>query len=240
MTDERRYQDDEVEAIFDLAVSERRSAPGRPAGSGRGMTLAELKEIGQDVGIPPEDIEAAARALDAPVSVAPRRTLLGLPLTVGRTVDLPRAPTDHEWELLVGELRRTFAARGRLGQHPSLREWTNGNLHAFVEPTEAGHRLRLGTLKGNAMLLSRIGAVGLAVTIVIAVMQVLTGVILQSGPGVVVLSAMFGGMLAASLLPLKGWAREREEQMDYIANRALQLLARDPAPGGGSGSLPPA
>ena len=232
MSEERRYQDDEVEAIFDLATSERRAAQGRLPTTGRGLTLAELKEIGRDVGIAAEDVEAAALALDTPVTVSPRRTLVGLPVSVGREVDLPRAPTDHEWELLVTELRRTFAARGRLGSHGSMREWTNGNLHALIEPTANGHRLRLGTTKGTALIYSRFGALGLVVTIAIAVAQALTGVLDEKAPGIIALTVMFGGFLGASLLPLPRWAREREEQMDHIAARALQLVS---GPAGGAG-----
>jgi hypothetical protein len=235
MSEERRYQDDEIEAIFDLATSERRTAPGRLPTTGRGLTLAELKEIGRDVGIAAEDVEAAALALDTPVSVSPRRTLAGLPVSVGREVDLPRAPTDHEWELLVTELRRTFAARGRLGSHGSMREWTNGNLHAFIEPTGAGHRLRLGTTKGTALIYSRLGALGLAVTLVVAVIQGMTGALDEKAAGIVILTAMFGGFLTAGLLPLPRWAREREEQMDHIAGRALQLVSA-PARGAGGGA----
>ncbi len=78
------------------------------------------------------------------------RRVLGLPLGVGRTVELGRKLTDEEWDHLVVDLRETFDARGQVRQDGSLRQWTNGNLQALLEPTPTGDRLRLRTMNGNA------------------------------------------------------------------------------------------
>ena len=79
-----------------------------------------------------------------------------MPIAVGRTLPLPRPLTDREWGMLVTDLRETFGATGRVGEDGNARYWRNGNLHAFVEPAEGGYRLRLGTVKGNAIALNRI------------------------------------------------------------------------------------
>lgn len=156
MAEERRFKEEEIRAIFQ-AATESPDFTGSPDSTestiptGGDLTLRDLQEIGMEVGIRPEEITAAARALDKRQEVAPRRTYLGMPISVGRTVDLPRAPTDREWTILVSELRETFRARGKVVSHGDLREWTNGNLHASVEPTETGYRLRLGTLKTSAV-----------------------------------------------------------------------------------------
>jgi hypothetical protein len=60
----------------------------------------------------PERIADAARSLERrPPLLATRATQLGVPYAVGRTVDLPRAPTEREWELILADLRETFQAR---------------------------------------------------------------------------------------------------------------------------------
>ena len=152
MTDERKYQEEEVREIFDLAANE--AKVGRPAISDEGgLTLLEIQEVGLEVGMEPARIAEAAFVVDARREILPRRTYFRVPTSVGRIVDLPRALTDHEWDVLVGELRETFGARGTVTSQRGAREWTNGNLHAFLEPTATGHRLRLGTLKGNAVAL---------------------------------------------------------------------------------------
>ncbi len=222
MTNERKYRDEEVKEIFDLAVGT--DDVGRPAVSDEsGLTLAELQEVGLEVGMDPGRIAEAAFAVDARREVLPRRTYLGVPTSVGRIVDLPRALTDHEWDVLVGELRETFGARGTVTAQGGAREWTNGNLHAFLEPTATGHRLRLGTLKGNAVALITTGAAGLALGL--ALLTLFIGEQLPGAAMVALLIALAGGgTLGVNMLRLPRWAREREGQMEYIAGQVVALV----------------
>lgn len=227
MGTERRYREDEVKEIFDLATSaEDHGPPVLPDEDGLGLTLQELQEIGLQVGVEPRQVAAAAMTVDAKKDALPRRTLLGMPISVGRVIQLPRALTDREWELMVVELRETFRARGRVASQGGIREWTNGNLHAFLEPTETGHRLRLGTLKGTAMALNGMGVIGLAVGLISLPFFGLTG-------GDVLTPLMWAGAggvaLASNFLNLPRWAREREEQMAHIAARLDALLGNMPA-----------
>jgi hypothetical protein len=229
MTDERRYGEQEVAEIFEAAASARGS-DGRALSSTGGLSLAELQAIGGEVGIAPERIADAAAALDLRRGAAPRRTYLGMPVAVGRTVDLPRAPTDHEWELLVAELRETFRAHGKDGSRGGLRAWTNGNLHAYVEPTDTGHRLRLGTMKSDGAAVGRLGIAGLLAGLVMLVILLLTGE-LEEEVGMAVLLALMGAAaLGSNALRLPRWADEREQQMEYIATRARALIRAEPEP----------
>jgi hypothetical protein len=229
MTDERRYEDDEVAEIFRLAASSRAADAPAPAHEG-GLSLAELQAIGGEVGIAPERIAGAAAALELRRGATPRRTHLGLPVSVGRTVDLPRAPTDREWELLVTELRATFGAHGRDRSQGGLRAWANGNLHAYVEPTESGYRLRLGTLKSNAVVLGRLGMAGMAGAAVMLAMYFLASGLAKDVRAAVVFGVMGIAALVANAVRLPGWAREREEQMEHIAERARALVRAEPEP----------
>jgi hypothetical protein len=236
MTDERRYGDEEVARIFETAASPQ--APGSPtSASGSGFSLAELQAIGAEVGIGPERIAYAAATLEVRGHAAPRRTQLGVPVAVGRTVDLPRTPTDREWELLLAELRETFGAHGKDVSRGELRAWRNGNLHAYVEPTEAGQRLRLGTVKGDAVSIRWLGTAGVLAGLAMLVFALLFG----EGSDGVEMALLFAAMgifaLAVNALRLPRWAQEREEQMEYIATRAHALMrpAPDPAASGDTG-----
>jgi uncharacterized integral membrane protein len=225
MTDERRYQDDEIREIFGTAVEAPEHRPPAHA-HGTGLTLAELQEIGREVGIPPERVSEAARALDHRSDLLPARKMLGVPVAVGRIVDLPRAPTDAEWDRLVSELRLTFEATGRAESQGDLRQWTNGNLHAFVEPGDDGYRLRLGTRKGDAppRVVLGIGAIMLA--LVIAVIMVITedATLQRIFIGPLVIGAFGAALLGSVLLGQPSWARLRERQMEHIADRARELI----------------
>jgi hypothetical protein len=228
MTEERRYQDEEIRAIFG-AAAEAPEHINRTIPAAAGLTLRDLQEIGAEIGIPPERITAAARALDQRPAVVPRRTYLGLPIAVGRTVDLPRAPTDREWALLVSELRATFGARGRVEFQGDLREWSNGNLHASVEPTEVGYRLRLGTRKGSAVPTLTVGIAAILYGLVMFTILLLTGQI-PEGMVAPALLVAFGAVTVGIGAPrLPAWAREREEQMEYIVGRAQTLIGSEPA-----------
>src|SRR5262245_16173715 len=96
---ERRYNENEVAAIFRRAAEMREGATQRVS-SPSGLTLSELKQIGREVGIAPEAVEAAADSLNrAPQPIA--RRFFGLPIGVGRTLELQRRLSDGEWERLV-------------------------------------------------------------------------------------------------------------------------------------------
>jgi len=223
MTDERRYGEEEIAEIFEAAARER-GPGGRALSPAGGLSLAELQAIGGEVGIAPERIADAAAALDVRRGAVSRRRYLGMPVAVGRTVDLPRAPTDREWELLVAELRETFGAHGQDGSRGGLRAWTNGNLHAYVEPTENGHRLRLGTMKGDAAPLGWLGLTGLVMGLAMLVMLLLSGEVEEEAAVALFLAVMGAAAIGANALRLPRWAGEREEQMEYIATRARALI----------------
>jgi hypothetical protein len=218
---ERRYSDDEVRQIFEIATTSG-GAPAR-AGHTAGLTLSEIQNIGAEVGLTGAELQRAAAALDAP-AVAPVRRHLGMPIAVLRTVPLPRALTDTEWEQLVGELRATFSARGRLSASGGLREWSNGNLHACLEPLGTGYQLRIATRKGDAAAVTGLGIAGMAGGALLFAALIpggFTGELLQ-GPFVI----GGGGALAllANAIRLPRWAGERQRQMDHIAQYTAIML----------------
>ena len=220
---ERRYSEEEAAGIFEQAAKAQQGAR-RSLAPGDGMTLADLKDIGHQVGIPGDLVAQAAKSLDEGGKPA-SRSLLGFPLGVGRTVEFDRLLTEDEWERLVVDLRETFDARGRLGSEGSFRQWTNGNLQALLEPTATGHRLRLRTVNGNARAFMTIG---LAVTAVSTVMLATATMASQFGQalvgtGPILLVGL--GMFGLGALRLPGWARRRQRQMEAVAAR-LTLAAR--------------
>jgi len=220
----RRYDEEEVREIFSLATTggtRDRSLTGESGG----LTLDELQRIGQEAGIEPAQVAQAAERLDARGRSAPVRRSFGLPVGVSRVVDLPRAPTDREWEQLVSQFRTTFATQGRTTTSGGLREWSHGNLHISVEPTARGEQLRLSTLKDDGIALN---VLGVAVGGMSALMSAVVAAAGKPEKALAVLG-MFGGMalaaFGANLVRLPRWARERERQMEAIAEHAVKLLS---------------
>jgi len=222
---ERRYGDEEAREIFSLATTGETRDRSLPSDS-RGLTLDDLQRIGQEAGIEPARVAEAAEKLDARGKLAPVRRSFGLPVGLSRVVDLPRAPTDREWEQLISEFRTTFGAQGQATTSGGLRQWSQGNLHISVEPTERGEQLRLSSLKEDAIALNGLGVVLGGMSVLMTALVAAAG---KPGKALVVLG-MFGGMslfaFGANLIRLPRWARERERQMQAIAEHAVKLLSK--------------
>ncbi len=224
---ERRFNEAEVAAIFERATEAQQTGQ-RELPSGDGLTLAEVQEIGREVGISSELVVQAARAIDR-VGRPTSRKFLGFTIGVGRTIELDRKLSEPEWERLVVDLRETFDARGAVRADGSFRQWTNGNLQALLEPTETGQRVRLRTVKGDvrSMLVGGIAMLGGAATALIA--AALRGAAGDAGrmSSLAVLAVAGVGMFGIAALRLGPWARLRQRQMEEIAER-LTLAAKSP------------
>ena len=221
---ERRYSDEEVAAIFERAAkSEAGLQRQQPHVAQQGMTLGDLLQIGRDAGIPADLVASAARQIDL-AGHPTERKYLGLTIGVGRTVELPRRLTDDEWERLVADVRETFDARGTLRKEGSTRIWSNGNLQIMLEPTAAGHRLRMRTVKGEAR-----GYVtgGIALVTVGVSATIFRSLVPGVDPGMVATMwgfiAAAGIMLATKTVRLPSWAKTRQRQMEDIAARAVAI-----------------
>ena len=215
MTD-RRFNEEEVAAIFKQAT-EAQQTPQRQLPSGEGLTLAEVQEIGRQVGIAPELIDQAASSL-VQSGTPTERTMLGLTIGVGRTIELDRKLSDDEWDRLVVDLRETFDARGAVRHEGSFRQWTNGNLQVLLEPTPAGQRIRLRTVKANA----RAWMMGGLLTSGIAGIMAIAAAVGGSHTNLTIaaeIAVIAVGQLALGAMQLPGWARLRRKQMEEIAQR---------------------
>jgi hypothetical protein len=125
---------------------------------------------------------------------------------------------------LVVDLRETFDARGVVRAEGSLRQWTNGNLQALLEPTAGGSRLRLRTLNGNARMYMAVGAGFLAATAGVLITNAAT-----LGWSTALLDkvwfplVMAAGLFALGALRLPAWARLRRKQMEGVASRLAEI-----------------
>ncbi len=213
---ERRYDDQEIAAIFRVAAEGQGGPPARQEPHDDGLTLAQLMDIGREVGLAPETVAHAAHALEVR-GEGRARTWLGLPIGVSRTVQLDRRLSDEEWENFVVRLREVFQARGRTSSDGSLRQWTNGNLQVLLEPTAAGQRVRFSTVNGNARTYLATGLALLAGGALVAVIAALGGDVAHALRKMIMLGAAGGGLFAAGALRLPAWARLRSRQMEALA-----------------------
>ncbi len=221
---ERRYADDQVREIFSLATTG--DAPDRllPEDSG-GLTLGEIQRIGTEAGIEPALVAQAAAKLDARGTQSPVQRSLGLPIGMSRVVPLSRAPTDQEWGQLVTQFRTTFGMPGQATTSGGLHEWTQGDVHIAIEPTEAGWQLRLTARNELGVVLNGLGIVTGGMSLL------MSAVVASAGKPEKVLAvfAMFGGIslaaFATNLIRAPRWARSRQQQIATIAEHVLKRLS---------------
>jgi hypothetical protein len=223
---ERRFTDAEVAQIFERATS---GHALQATHASEGMTLAELQGIGQEVGIPADQITRAALSL-SPDEAKSTQRFLGMTTGVGHTVHLARKLTDEEWERFIVQARETFNARGTMSSQGSLRQWSNGNLQVLLEPTDAGHRVRFRTVKGDAPVTLSLGLLMSTAAVIGERTAVLTGVAHDVGLVVSlgVLGAVGLGALATTVLGLPRWARTRKAQMEELGVRVSAMALKPP------------
>ena len=118
--DERKFSDEEVREILKKAVEK---APSRALAKSEGLSLGELKTIGEEVGIDPSRLEDAARAIALGDKNQPNK-ILGGPtvLNFERKVEGEFDPDDAPEILSV--IRRTMSEQGKVEEIRGSLEWS--------------------------------------------------------------------------------------------------------------------
>lgn len=119
--DEKRFTDREVHEILKKAVER---APSRSLVKSEGLSLAELKAIGAEVGIDPARLEDAARSIALGGGNRPNQ-LLGGPtvLHFERKVEGELDPKDTTE--ILSRIRRTMGRQGEVTEIHGALEWSD-------------------------------------------------------------------------------------------------------------------
>ena len=222
MSSQRRFKEEEIAKIFEKATRAQNAA-NEEGGTDEGLSLEELKHIGESTGINPAFILQAIADLDKDASLFSIQKHMGFSYGITRSVKLPASFSERDWERLVVDFRKTFNHRGTIKKDGSFREWTHQFTHAYVEPTPDGYELKLEAKNGNIKPLLWAG-------IVYIFFAFFLFAILSSGaePGLKTALTISGLALAAGLgmssVPFFAsprWIRKKEQQFDEICQRAL-------------------
>jgi len=181
--------------------------PGRAAGSVPGVGAAGAAGAADGGGV-------------AQAGRSTSRRFLGFPIGVGRTTEVARPLSDADWERLVADLRETFHAAGLVRYDGPFRSWINGNLQVHVEPTAAGHRIRMQTTRANSRSLMQGGLVTMGVAAATMIASAMAGHLGRSAMGIEFMAIVGLGMFGLGAIRLPGWARRRRAQMEEVLARA--------------------
>lgn len=223
-----RYSDAEVTEILRLAT-EGESAGGRPVPpvpnpSPEGLALAELRRIGDEVGIAPDQLIAAARLVHAERLMVQRTE----PHTFHLTASLPvAAPMSEEhWGRIVVVLRETFEDTGVVTHEGALRQWRStdhdqqnvSRLEARLEPDPHGQGWRLLLTSRTVDHTMSVGAFLAALGVVVAAIPLGSGL----PPKVALLGA---AVVACGGMVLVGGYRWRQTWRQQRWQRFRRALA---------------
>lgn len=229
---ERRYDDEEVGLILRRAVEAREKTAPVGDDPGKGLTLAELREIGAEAGIDAARIDEAASSLvetgdhgqvagSGLSMVATARTALGVPPTVQmeRVVQARLDPT--RLPELLDLIRTEFSRQGIVEEVLGGFEWRAsdelGGRYVSIRPEGDQTRIRvLGNYRNGLMVMAfGVGPISAAA---VGAFAVALG---AATPFVVVSLALAGGVTAA----LAPWKRLFGRQRRSL-HRVLDALAR--------------
>lgn len=133
---ERRFTEREIARIFERASSIEQAEPDRRSTSDeallpdrpRGLTLAQLQEIGREVGIQPEHISRAVAELDRPLP--PGLEALWGPPRVARAIRSVEGPVDEQgMTRLVRIVEERVPAQGTVSEALGAVRWTAHERH---------------------------------------------------------------------------------------------------------------
>ncbi|HYE94668.1 MAG TPA: hypothetical protein VD962_00535 [Rubricoccaceae bacterium] len=142
---DRVYSEREIAALLERAV-ERQEEARRRLEPEAGLTLAELERLGEEVGIAPEHLRAAALELDAGGAAGRQSGRSATHVYVERW--LPGTLNPEAWEDAVATLQERFGGGGGSGvqQVGRSHEWSHADAFGFetrVIVSERGDRVRL-------------------------------------------------------------------------------------------------
>jgi len=206
----RHYNEEEIREILTLATELQPDPPAGPsqhalvrpeshAPPERGLTLAELEEVGRKAGIPARRIAQAAAELDiARAPGADGETYLGVPVTTRHAVRLPRMLTEEEWDRFVVRLRDTFDSTGEVRSEGTLQTWSDGTVDVMLEPLAQGARLRFRSREVSSKSLVDAGvALGVSGAMLVGVFG---GAVFLTGKAIpAILLGSLAGMLGLGL-----------------------------------------
>jgi hypothetical protein len=223
---ERRFTDEEVREILKKAVEK---SPSRALmKKSEGLSLAELKTIGEEVGIDPARLEDAARAV-ASGGVNRTNPIVGGPtvLNFERTVPAEFDPKDTPDVLSL--IRRTLGVQGEVDEiHGSLEWRAQGDIGAryvTVSPREGSTTIMSSANLTNAAVVTYLpaGIVGCIATMI--------GLITFVGEG-----SLIGLIVALAVLPVLYTAlrtiygrvsRTESAKLQLVVNELARLMVEE-------------
>ncbi|MDX1430608.1 MAG: hypothetical protein R3282_09980 [Rhodothermales bacterium] len=223
MTTERLYADKDLNTILRRA-SELQRLYG--VAETPGLSLAELQQVADDVGINPDFVRQAAVELEEGITDGKNR-LLGGPTDLQLEWIVDEQMSQSKWDESVGLFRHTFGADGREILDGPSREWIHkdqmgGRVRISASPAETGTRMRVSYGMTEWLWLHVVFlSVGIgAVAVIYSLLNI--GVLIETGLALLTMMAFY----------MVGWivyhtfSRRQGDKMRQLLARMDRLMGK--------------
>lgn len=224
MSNRRLYTDKEFSAVLKRAAELQRD---EGFDDSPGLSLSELEQIAEDAGIDSGFVRRAAFELEAG-EFAESNRLFGGPTHIDFERIVDGEMSEETWDRVVGEIRRTFAADGRIREESLEREWIHqdqmgARAHLTVAPTGSETRIRVSYRLTEWLWLHFIMlCVGIApVAVQYAVLNL--GAIAETGIALFILMVFY----MIGWITFRVFSRRQERRMRRLIAR-LERIVADP------------
>lgn len=189
---ERRYSDEELRRILEDATRSELQ-PKQVARQQEGLTLAEIREIAQEVGIDPHAVDRAAAGLLASESIDAAPSSRVFSRVLHEETIIARPLSDSEMRLVALQAERVLGRRGSLYSAGDFVEWRDGRNRLYVGIVRGEQRTRIRVIADQTSEVlagsAAIGGLGLMLVPMIA------GPGMATIPGLVLLAAAVYGVI---------------------------------------------
>ena len=152
--DERKFTDQEVREILKKAVER---GPSGALVKSEGLSLAELKTIGEEVGIEPARLEDAARAVALGAGNRGSR-ILGGPTVLNFERKVEREFDPEDTHQVLSLIRRTMGQQGEVSEIHGALEWSAkgemGERYVTLSPRDGTTAVHSSSNLSNAAILT--------------------------------------------------------------------------------------
>ena len=216
---EKIYTESEISAMLGEAA---RMQALLGASGQKGLTLEEIKAAAAEAGIDPSFVEIASSSVSDQ-----KKTYLGVPTGIGRTMFVQGSLTDERWNQMVNIFMREFGGPGTIETQGSRRSWAFDSYRFTAEETGGQIVLHAESDWGDELelpiALSLVGGIATLVSTGIALVS------LEWTIGIV--AALMMLLVVGSFSTFKSRRRLKQEQhlasLETLLNQCAVILQED-------------
>ncbi|GAB5520925.1 MAG: hypothetical protein RhofKO_31760 [Rhodothermales bacterium] len=217
-----RFSKKEIGSIVGRATELHEEARGETEET---LSLDEIEEIGDELGVPAEYLREAAGEMARTQSVSGEFSFWGGPFIVDQVFVVDETISDDQWEEIVLELRRATGGFGEFTGVGQTREWSRSSLDGVmtktrvsVTPRTNGTTVRIHKQFGVAAFMAYLAAI-------IPVMVLSSVMLTDGGANPFIGIGLCLAILGTVRTMVARWTRQQNARIEALSDFIVQTLS---------------